>query len=373
MYKLCTIVGTRPEIIKLSSLIKKLDKFFDQKLIHTGQNYDYELNQIFFEDLNLRKPDYFLNSAGTNANKTISKIFSKLDNLFNRIKPNAVLILGDTNSGLASIVAKKRKIQVFHIEAGNRSFDYRLPEELNRKLIDHSSDINFTYTDIAKNYLIAEGIPADRVIKTGSPMNEVLHENKLKIEKSKILKKLKLKKNEFFLISFHREESVDNRKNLLKFIKFLEWLFKKYKKKIIISTHLRTEKRLKKLKENFKNIEKNYASKIFFLRPFSFSDYIKLQRNCAIVFSDSGTLTEEASLLGIKAIKLRETHERPEGMEEAATIMCGLDLEKIQNAIKVLQVFRSSKVIRDYSVDNFSQKIIKNIISYLDYALNKKV
>ncbi len=373
MYKICTIIGTRPEIIKLSVLIKKLDKIFDQKLVHTGQNYDYELNQIFFDDLNLRKPDYFLNSASSNANKTISKIFSKLDSLFNKIKPNAVIILGDTNSGLASIVAKKRKLQVFHIEAGNRSFDYTVPEELNRKLIDHSSDINFTYTNLSKNYLIAEGIPPDRIIKVGSPMNEVLKQNRQSINKSKILNKLKLKKNEFFLVSFHREENVDNRVNLLKFLKFLEWLSQKYKKKVIISTHLRTENRLNKLKNNFKLMKKNYSSKIFFLKPFSFSDYIKLQKNCKILFSDSGTLTEEASLLGIKAIKLRESHERPEGMEESTTIMCGLNINKIQTAIKILQISKSSKVINDYSVDNFSEKIIKNIISYLDYAINKTV
>lgn len=373
MFKICTIVGTRPEIIKLSSVLKKLDKFFDHKLIHTGQNYDYELNQIFFKDLKLRKPDFFLNSAGPNPNKTISKIFSKIDNLLVKIKPDAVIILGDTNSGLASIAAKKRKIQVFHIEAGNRSFDHRVPEELNRKLIDHTSDINFTYTQIARDYLISEGIPSDRIIKVGSPMNEVIQENKILIAKSDILKKFKLKKNGFFLISFHREENVDDKENLKKFLHFLVWLSDKFSKKIIISTHLRTQNRLNKLKENFLKIKKNYSSKIIFLNPFSFTDFIKLQKNCDIIFSDSGTLSEEASLLGIRAVKLRTSHERPEGMEEATTIMSGLDLDKMKIAIKILHKSKASKIVKDYSTNNFSDKIIKNIISYQNYTINKKV
>ncbi len=373
MFKVCTIVGTRPEIIKLSSLLKKLDKFFEHKLIHTGQNYDYELNQIFFNDLKIRKPDFFLNSAGSNPNKTISKIFSKVDDLLNKIKPDAIVILGDTNSGLAAIAAKKRKLQVFHIEAGNRSFDHRVPEELNRKLIDHSSDINFTYTQIAKDYLVSEGISSDRVIKVGSPMNEIIRENKLAIDKSNILKKLKLKQNEFFLISFHREENVDNKANLTKFLDLLEWLSKKFSKKIIISTHFRTQNRLDKIKGKFQKFKKNYSNKITFLNPFSFTDYIKLQKSCKILFSDSGTITEEASLLGIKAIKLRTSHERPEGMEEASTIMCGLDLEKIQTAINILEKCKTSEVVRDYSVNNFSDKIVKNILSYQNYSVNKKV
>ena len=373
MFKICTLVGTRPEIIKLSSVIKKADKFFDQTLVHTGQNYDYELNEIFFKDLNIRKPDYFLNSAGKNVNKTLSNIFSKFDSVLDKIKPNAILILGDTNSGLASIVAKKKKLQVFHVEAGNRSFDYRVPEELNRKIIDHTSDINFTYTDIAKKYLINEGIPPDRIIKVGSPMLEVLNDNKLKINNSKIMKKLKLKKNNFFLVSFHREENVDNIDNLKKFINFLYWLNKKYKQKIIISTHFRTRDRLIKSKTKLNKLQKNNEKNILFLQPFGFSDYVKLQKECKIIFSDSGTLTEESSLLSLKAIKLRTSHERPEGMEESSTIMCGLNIEKIKSAIDILEKTNKSKIVNEYSVNNFSDKIIKNIISYLDYSINKKI
>ena len=373
MFKICTIVGTRPEIIKLSSLIKKLDKFFDQNIIHTGQNYDYELNQIFFKDLKIRKPDYFLNSAGPNANKTISKIFSKLDDILIKINPDAVLILGDTNSGLSSIVAKKRKIQVFHIEAGNRSFDYKVPEELNRKIIDHTSDINFTYTDIAKNYLVSEGIPADRIIKVGSPMKEVIVHNRKKINKSNILKKLVLKKNKFFLVSFHREENVDDKKKLTTFLSLLEWLSDNFSNQVIVSTHYRTQDRLNKLNKKFEKIKNKYTKKIVFLKPFNFSDYVKLQQNCNIILSDSGTLTEEASILGLKAIKLRASHERPEGMEQGTTIMCDLKISKINAAIQVLNKSKNSYPVIDYISDNFSDKVIKNIISYLDYSINKKV
>ena len=367
MYKICTIVGTRPEIIKLSSFIKKSDKYFNQILVHTGQNYDYELNDIFFKDLDLRKPDFFLNCAQENPNKTISEIFSKVDKILISQKPDAVVILGDTNSGLAAIAAKKRRVPVFHLEAGNRSFDYRVPEELNRKLIDHCADINFTYTKLAKNYLVSEGINADRIINVGSPMMEIIRENKKKILASKILKKLKLKKNDFYLFSFHREENVDNKNNINKFFDLLNWLNKKYKKKIIISTHSRTQKRIKdKLKINKKQ-------NIIFLKPFNFSDYIKLQENCSIVFSDSGTLTEEASILKTKAIMLRESHERPEGMEEATTIMCGLDINKIETAIKILAKYNKHRIVNDYNVENFSEKIIKNVTSYLNYKINKNI
>ncbi len=373
MFKICTIIGTRPEIIKLSSLIKKLDRFFDHNIVHTGQNYDYELNQIFFEDLKIRKPDYFLNSADVNANKTISKIFFKFDEILEKIKPDAVLILGDTNSGLSSIVAKKRKLQVFHIEAGNRSFDYKVPEELNRKIIDHSSDINFTYTDIAKNYLISEGIPADRIIKVGSPMKEVINQNSKTINKSNILKKLGLKKNKFFLVSFHREENVDNKKKLTNFLNLLEWLSENFPDKIIVSTHYRTQHRLDKLNEKYKRTKKKYANKIVFLKPFNFSDYVKLQKNCNIILSDSGTLTEETSILKLKAIKLRASHERPEGMEQGTTIMCDLNISKILTAIKILNKTKISYPVDDYNLDNFSDKIVKNITSYLDYSISKKV
>ena len=364
MFKVCTIVGTRPEIIKLSSTIKKIDKYFEQVLVHTGQNYDYELNQIFFKDLNIRKPNFYLNSASHSANSTIAKIIENIDKIFLSEKPDCVLILGDTNSGLAAIAAKKRNIPIFHVEAGNRSFDLRVPEELNRKLIDHCSDINFTYTHLAKNYLLQEGLYPDRVITVGSPMLEVINNQKSKINKSNILKKLKLKKNDYFLISFHREENVDVKKNLNKFFELVKWLKRENKKKIVISTHYRTKKRII---ENNKDI--SFDKDIMFLNPFNFSDYIKLQKNSYIVLSDSGTLTEETSILKTKSIMLRNSHERPEGMEEATTIMCGLDQDKIQVAIKMLKSKTVHKLVKDYDTRNFSDKIVKNILSYLNYTI----
>jgi UDP-N-acetylglucosamine 2-epimerase len=364
MFKVCTIIGTRPEIIKLSSTIKKIDKYFKQVLVHTGQNYDYELNQIFFKDLNIRKPDFYLKSASYSVNSTIAKIIVNIDKIFLSEKPDCVLILGDTNSGLAALAAKKRNIPIFHLEAGNRSFDQRVPEELNRKLIDHCSDINFTYTNLAKKYLTQEGLYPDRVITVGSPMLEVIDDQKLKINKSNILKKLKLKKNDYFLISFHREENVDVKKNLNKFFDLVKWLKSEYKKKIVISTHHRTKKRII---ENNKDI--SFDKNIMFLNPFNFSDYIKLQKNSYIVLSDSGTLTEETSILKTKSIMLRNSHERPEGMEEATTIMCGLDQDKIQVAIKMLKSKTVHKLVKDYDTLNFSDKIVKNILSYLNYTI----
>jgi UDP-N-acetylglucosamine 2-epimerase len=364
LYKILTIVGTRPEIIKLSSTIKKIDQYFEQCLVHTGQNYDYELNEIFFKDLNLRKPDFFLDCASSNANLTIAKIFQQFDSLLQKIKPNGLILLGDTNSGLAAIVAKKRGVPIYHLEAGNRCFDFRVPEELNRKIIDHVSDINFTYTNIAKNNLLNEGITSDRIINTGSPMLEVINDQKSQIKKSKILTKLKLLKNNYFLVSFHREENVDKPENIKKFIEFLKWLSKKYNNKIIVSTHFRTQKKLL-------NYDKNKIKNVSFLNPFSFSDYVNLQKNSRIVFSDSGTLTEEASLLNIKGIMLRESHERPEGMEEGTVIMCGLDIKKIENAIKILFDCKIHNIVKEYKVLNFSDKIAKNILSYLNYNINK--
>lgn len=364
MYKIFTIVGTRPEIIKLSSFIKNADKFFNQVLIHTGQNYDYELNEIFFKDLSIRKPDFFLDCAQENTNKTISKVILKIDEILNSQKPDAVIILGDTNSGLAAIAAKKRNIPIFHVEAGNRSFDSKVPEELNRKLIDHCSDINFTYTNLSKNYLLQEGFYPDRIINIGSPMLEVINNQKKKIVQSKILKQLKIKKNDYFLISFHREENVDYLENLEKFFELVKWLNVKYKKKIVISTHYRTKK---KILENKRKL--NFNHNIMFLKPFSFSDYVKLQMNSFIVLSDSGTLTEEASILQIKSIMLRNSHERPEGMEEATTIMCGLDRNKIQLAIKMLESGMGHNLVKNYKDSNFSKKLMKNILSYLNYNL----
>lgn len=370
MFRVCTIVGTRPELIKLSSFIKKADKVFLHSLVHTGQNYDYELNEIFFEDLNIRKPDHILNCAKNSVNKTISEIFLKVDKILELIKPDAVIILGDTNSGLAAIAAKKKHIPVFHLEAGNRSYDYKVPEELNRKLIDHCSDINFTYTNHAKNYLVSEGISPDRVIKVGSPMLEVIKQNEKKIKRSNILRKLKLKKKNYFLISFHREENVDNKENITKFFEFLFWLNKKFKKKIVISTHYRTKK---KITSQINSLKIKNKTDIYFLKPFNFSDYICLQKNCDFIFSDSGTLTEESSILTTKAIMLRESHERPEGMEEASTIMCGLNIKKIETAMKILNNENYHEIVKEYKINNFTDKVIKNIISYIDYKINKKI
>ncbi len=365
MYKVLTLVGTRPEIIKLSLTIKKLDKLFHHFLVHTGQNYDYELNKIFFKDLNIRKPDYFLNSKSKNAINTISKIFVKFNDLCEKLKPNAVLILGDTNSSLAAIVARKKKIPIFHVEAGNRCFNKDTPEELNRKLVDHASDINLTYTQIAKNYLIQEGILPDKIIKVGSPMMEILENFKDKINHSKILKKFKLREKEYILVSLHREENVDVKENLLKFINILDKIQKKFKKKIIFSTHLRTEKNLKKFKiKKIKNI--------YFSKPLSFTDYSKLEKNSFVTLSDSGTIVEESSILNFKALNLRDYTERLEGMEEGSVMMVGLDEKKIFSGIDILKKDNVNlKIVDDYNVTNFSNKIPRLIISYLN-SVEKK-
>ena len=365
MYKVLTLVGTRPEIIKLSLTIKKIDNFFDHYLVHTGQNYDYELNQIFFKDLEIRKPNYFLNSKSKNPIETISKIFIKFNKICDQIKPDAVIILGDTNSALAAIVANKKKIPIFHIEAGNRCFNRDTPEELNRKLIDHSSDINLTYTEIAKNYLINEGMPGDKIIKVGSPMMEILNYFEDKIDKSKILKKLTLIEKEYILVSMHREENVDNKNNLLKFLKILEKISGLFKKKIIFSTHSRTAKNLKRFK-----IKKN--SSIFFSRPLSFTDYSKLEKNSFVTLSDSGTIVEESSILNFNALNLRDYTERLEGMNEGSVMMVGVDEKKIIAAIKILQKDNVKlKLVNDYNVKNFSSKIPRLIISYLNAAEKK--
>ena len=365
MYKVLTLVGTRPEIIKLSLTIKKLDKLFDHILVHTGQNYDYELNKIFFKDLNIRKPNYFLNSKSKNAINTISKIFNKFDDLCEKLKPNAVLILGDTNSSLAAIVASKKKIPVFHIEAGNRCFNKDTPEELNRKLVDHVSDINLTYTQIAKNYLINEGILPDKIIKVGSPMLEILTYFENKINQSKILRKLKLKEQEYILVSFHREENVDVKENLSNFLNILKKIEKKFKKKIIFSTHLRTEKNLKKFK-----IKKN--KNIYFSKPLSFTDYSKLEKNSYVTLSDSGTIVEESSILNFNALNLRDYTERLEGMDEGSVMMVGLNEKKIIAGINILKRDRVNlKIVDDYNVTNFSSKIPRLIISYLNSVKKK--
>jgi UDP-N-acetylglucosamine 2-epimerase (non-hydrolysing) len=364
---LVTVVGTRPEIIRLSRVINRLTKSnaFNHTLIHTGQNYDFELNEVFFEDLNLKKPDYFLGSVGKTPSETIGNILIKIDKLFHKLEPDAILILGDTNSCLCAIPAKKRKIPIFHIEAGNRCFDQRVPEEVNRKIIDHISDINLTYSQIAREYLLREGISPDRVIKIGSPMKEILSHNKVAINDSKILSKLKLKKDNYFLVSSHREENIDNVSNFSLFKNMLESLSKEFSLPIIVSTHPRTMKALGK--DNGK-LDQN----IKFLKPFGYFDYVKLQQNAKVVLSDSGTITEESSILNFKALNIREVHERPEGMEEASVMMPGLNYFRVKQALDVLETQsvnqnRNISIVKDYNVDNFSIKVERIILSYIDF------
>tara|TARA_B100000989_G_scaffold252921_1_gene201235 strand:+ start:1256 stop:2383 length:1128 start_codon:yes stop_codon:yes gene_type:complete len=367
--KVMTVVGTRPEIIKLSRIIPKLDETFNHVLVNSDQNFDYELNEIFFKDLKIRKPDENLKIKEKNASKTIGKVIEKTDSLIKKYKPDAFLILGDTNSCLSCISAKRNKVPIFHLEAGNRCFDQRVPEEINRKIIDHVSDVNLTYSSIAREYLLNEGLPKDQIIKVGSPMREVLKFYENKINKSKILNKLKLSKYNYVLFSLHREENVDDKKNLKSFIKILNFLEEKENKKIIISTHPRTRKNLEKL--NFK-----HSSKINFLNPFSFSEYIKLQLNSKYVLSDSGTITEESSILNFPAINLRENHERPEGNEEGSVIFTSLSLNNIDQAINIIKSQKRGKIrninpVKDYEVDNVSEKIIRIILSYTNYINNK--
>ena len=360
-----TVVGTRPEIIRLSRIIPKLDKFTNHTLVHTGQNYDYELNQIFFEDLNLRKPDYFLNAADVNATKTIGKILIKVDDLLEKLNPDALLVLGDTNSCMAIIAAKKRQIPTFHFEAGNRCFDMRVPEEINRKIVDHTADINITYSKIAREYLISEGIPKDSIIKIGSPMFEVLDFYKKKIQESKILIDLNLENNNYFLASFHREENI-NSSNFEKIINMLNTLVNQYNIKIVVSTHPRTRN---KINESNCKLNKN----IMLIKPQSFSDYIKLQLNARLVISDSGTINEESSILNFPAINIRDTHERPEAMEETAVMMTGVNSKRVTQAIDIIMNSESSKdtmlnLVDDYKSKNISEKVLRIIISYTDYV-----
>ena len=365
--KIITVVGTRPEIIRLSRIISLLDQHCDHTLVHTGQNYDYELNQIFFEDLEIKMPDFFLNSAGNNPSQTIGKIIIAFEEILEKIKPDSILILGDTNSCLSVIPAKRRKIPIFHMEAGNRCFDMRVPEEINRKIVDNVSDINLTYSSISREYLIKEGFPPDRVIKTGSPMLEVLNFYDQKIEQSKIIEKLKIKSKDFFLVSFHREENIDSEKNFHKLISSINEICERYNKPIIVSTHPRTRMKLEKYKGNLNSL-------IRFLKPLSFSDYNKLQINAIAVLSDSGTISEESSILNFPAINLRETHERPEAMEEASVILSGLNSNRIINALEILknqkygQESRTLNLVEDYSKKNVSEKILRILISYTDYV-----
>jgi len=362
--RVMTIVGTRPEIIRLSRIIAKLDKYTDHILVHTGQNYDYELNQIFFDDLGIRQPDYYLNSSGSNATKTIGKILISVDDILEKLNPEALLVLGDTNSCMSIIAAKKRKIPTFHFEAGNRCFDMRVPEEINRKIVDHTADINITYSSIAREYLLSEGIKKDLVIKVGSPMLEVLNFYQKQIFNSKIISDLKIKKYNYFLASFHREENIESN-NLMKIIDTLNFLSEKYKLPIIVSTHPRTRKRLEK--SNHKT-----NKRITFLKPLSFSNYLNLQINAKTVLSDSGTINEESSIMNFPALNIREAHERPEAMEETSVMMTGVNKERIIQAMEILSNQqrngdRTLNSVKDYEVNNVSEKILRIIISYCDY------
>lgn len=362
--RIVTIVGTRPEIIKLSRLIVQLDDHFDHKIVHTGQNYDYELNEIFFKDLGIRNPDYFLNAVGSNVGETIGLVISKSYNVLKDLNPDAMLIYGDTNSCLSVISAKRLKIPVFHFEAGNRSFDQRVPEELNRKIIDHLSDINFPVTEHARKYLLSEGLPPDRVIKSGSPMLEILNFYKKQIEASEILKKLNLTSKKFFLVSSHREENIDSEINFNNLIVSLNSIAEVYGYPIIVSTHPRTMKKIKDLKETVIN------SKINFMKPLGFFDYNKLQKNAFCVISDSGTITEESSILNFPAITIRQAHERPEGMDEGVLIMSGLKPTNVLKSIAIVTSQNNSEIniVEDYKTDNFSIKIVRVILSYIEYV-----
>ena len=365
--KVMTIVGTRPEIIKLSRVISELDKFTNHVLVHTGQNYDYELNDIFFEELKIRKPNHFLDAVGKNPAETISKVIYESDIIIEKEKPDAILLYGDTNSCLSVISAKRKQVPIFHMEAGNRCFDQRVPEEINRKIVDHLSDINMPLTEHARNYLISEGIDASRIIKTGSCMKEILNYYNSDINKSKVLLELKLKSNKYFLVSIHREENVDYSSNLSSLLKSLNYIAEKYKFPVIVSTHPRTKDRITKLKTKIK-----LNSLIQFLKPLGFFDYIKLQKSSFCVISDSGTITEESSILKFPAIMIRQAHERPEGMDEATVIMSGIEKKRIEESINVVtQHFKNGilpKIIDDYNVDNVSQKVVKIILSYIDYV-----
>ncbi len=365
--KVLTVVGTRPEIIRLSQVLLRLDESesIDHILLHTGQNYDYELNEVFFKDLGLRKPNYFLNAAGGNATTTAGQILVNIDPVLDEVQPDAFLVLGDTNSCLCAIAAKKRKIPIFHMEAGNRCFDQRVPEETNRKIVDHISDVNLTYSDIAREYLLKEGLPADRIIKTGSPIYEVINAYADKINESKVLEELKLKKGEYFLVSAHREENI-NSDNFFKLCEFLNAIASKYKIPIIVSTHPRTRKKINETKVKFDSL-------IRLMKPLGFHDYNNLQKNAKAVLSDSGTISEESSIMNFPALNIRETHERPEAMEEASVMMAGLNSERIMQGLAVLATQkkdekRTLRLVSDYAMPNVSDKVVRIIISYTDYV-----
>jgi UDP-N-acetylglucosamine 2-epimerase len=364
--KVMTIVGTRPEIIKLSRVIAELEENVDHILVHTGQNYDYELNEIFFNDLRVKKPDYFLNCVGDTTAETIANIIAKSDNIIEEVQPDAVLLYGDTNSCLSVISAKKRQVPIFHMEAGNRCFDQRVPEELNRKIVDHLSDINMPLTEQARDYLISEGIRPETIIKTGSCMKEILNFYKSEISESQVLKNLDLKEDKYFIVSIHREENVDYKNNLENLLHSLNAVAEKYQLPVIVSTHPRTKNRIEQLDGDVK-----VNPLINLMKPIGFFDYIKLQQEAKCVISDSGTITEESSILGFPAIMIRKAHERPEGMDEGTLIMSGLEKERVLESINVMVSQNkkfTSNIIKDYNVDNVSIKVTRIILSYIDYV-----
>ena len=361
--KVLTVIGTRPEIIRLSEVMKALDYYTEHVVVHTGQNYDYELSEVFFKDLGLRKPDYFLEAAGDTPAKTVGAIIGKVDDVYEKEKPDAVLILGDTNSALAGYPAKRRKIPIFHMEAGNRSFDQRVPEEINRKIIDHLSDINMVYSDNSRTYLLREGLPPERVIKTGSPLCEVLLAHKREIEKSKVLTKLKLKKGDYFVLSAHREENVDNEEQFKNLVETINNIVKSYNKRIIFSAHPRTRKR-------FEGQKIVLPKQVEMMKPLGFFDYVNLEKNALCVISDSGTISEESSILHFKAVNIREAHERPEAMDEGAVILAGLNSERVLQAIEATlkSDVKHFETPEAYTHTNVSQKVVRIIMSHIDYV-----
>lgn len=367
--KVMTVLGTRPEIIRLSRVMALLDIYCDHTIVHTGQNYDYELNEIFFQELGIRRPDIFLNAAGATPSISIGQILIKIDDVFAHSKPDALLVLGDTNSCLSVIAAKRHKIPIFHMEAGNRCFDFKVPEEINRKIVDHISDVNLTYSQIAKDYLLREGLPPDRVIKTGSPMKEVLSFYSGKIESSPILGQLNLEPKNYFLVSVHREENVDSPEQLILFAELINVLANKYGVPIIVSTHPRTRKRIDALGVTFNAL-------VRLSKPFGFIDYVALQRNAKCVLSDSGTITEESSILNFRALNLREVQERPEGFEEGAVMFVGMNAQRVLQALDILEyqprgTARALSIVPDYDVDNVSEKVLRIILSYTDFVKTK--
>lgn len=366
MLKVMTIVGTRPEIIRLSRTIDKLDRHCSHVLVHTGQNYDYELNEVFFRELGIRRPDNFLEAAGATAAETIGKVIIAADRVLEEHQPDALLLLGDTNSALAAIAAKRRKVPIFHMEAGNRCFDFRVPEEINRRIVDHISDINLTYSQIARDYLLREGLPPDQVICTGSPMREVIEHYRDGIERSDVLERMSLKKGSYFVVSSHREENVDSADNLRRLLDILDMLALRHGEPVIVSTHPRTRKRLEALGVSVHPL-------VQFCKPFGFLDYIQLQCQARAVLSDSGTITEESSILNFPALNLREVHERPEGFEEAAVMMVGLDKARVEQGLSILQgqqrgADRLLHMVGDYQADNVSDKVLRIICSYTDFV-----